>query len=330
MTRPARPLTSIFFFISSTFVDMRDHRVSVIKTLQTKAGIINAQEFFGARDSAPLSTCLDEVERSDVFLLFLGPRYGSFHQESGKSFVECEYDKACELRLPRLAYFMDESYSFPIEHVSVGDDAARLTAFKQRVREELTISTFTTPDDLAAKVYTDLVRELPKYDFAIGAEDELARRETSLDALKQFTILPKLFHGRVIEFTCFLSQPKQALQSHCDALSYRTGETVSCDIRALDEEINQLIRDNKIKLYGEGKHALSLLEIQYDRPLIIEAKAIQGKVVTKTPYYGFQYEPGLSEIALTRHVGRKRVIVGFDSYANLILGLELICIRETT
>ena len=87
---------------------MVQHRNAVIGKIQSKAGIINAQEFFGARDSQPLDTCLSEVERSQVFLLFLSPRNGSIDQESGKSFVEREYEKACELGILKLAYIMDE------------------------------------------------------------------------------------------------------------------------------------------------------------------------------------------------------------------------------
>ncbi len=326
-TTQEKPLSNISFFISSTYVDMKEHRERVIKNLQAKAGIINAQEFFGSRDSRPLSTCLEEVKSSNLFLLFLGPRYGSIHEESGKSFVECEYDKACELGLPRLAYIIDDSYSFPIEHVSVGEDAARLKAFKQRVREELTISSFTTPDDLAAKVFTDLMRELPRYNFTIGAEDEKTHRESNLDALRKFTLLPRLFHGRTIEFTGLLSGAKPASQEQCEALSYRSGETVSCDVRAIDEEVNQVIRDFKIKLFGEGKNALSLLETSTDQPLIIEAKTVQGTYITKIPYYGFEYEHGLLEITLARHAGRKRVIVGFENKVNLVLGLEFLGVK---
>jgi hypothetical protein len=324
----ARPLSSISFFISSTYVDMREHRDAVIKNLQTKAGIINAQEFFGSRDKEPLATCLDEVTRSDVFLLFLGPRYGSVHPDSGKSFVECEYDKACELGLPRFAYIIDDAYSFPIEHVSVGEDASRLKEFKVRVRGELTVSTFTTPSDLAAKAFSDLMRELPGCGFNIGAENETAYRESNLETLRQFTILPKLFHGRTVEFTCSLSEPMPATQNQCDALSYRHGETVACDIRATDDEADRLIRDYKIKLYGEGRNALSLIEIPVGKPVICEARTIQGTYSTKIPYYGFEYELGLSQMLLASHAGRKRVIVGFENTLHLVLGLEFVCIKD--
>jgi hypothetical protein len=57
---------------------------------------------------------------------------------------------------------MDEEYEYPIKFVSRGEEAQSLAAFKQRVMTELTVSRFTTPEDLASKVYEDLKRELPR------------------------------------------------------------------------------------------------------------------------------------------------------------------------
>jgi hypothetical protein len=146
-------LSDINFFICSTYIDMKDYRNAVIKDIKSRAGIINAQEFFGARDQKPLNTCLEEVSRSNVFIMFLGPRYGTLDPSSGKSFVECEFDKATDLNLPRFAYLMDETYPFPIQHVSTGNDAILLKKFKDRVTDDLTVDFFASPSDLAAKVF---------------------------------------------------------------------------------------------------------------------------------------------------------------------------------
>jgi hypothetical protein len=67
---------------------MKAYRDAVIKNIQSHAGAINAQEFFGARDKKPLATCLEEVNKSHVFIMFLGPRYGSTDPETGCSFGE--------------------------------------------------------------------------------------------------------------------------------------------------------------------------------------------------------------------------------------------------
>ena len=53
-----KPLSAINFFVCSTFLDLKAYRDAVIKNLQSHAGVINAQEFFGARDQKPLATCL--------------------------------------------------------------------------------------------------------------------------------------------------------------------------------------------------------------------------------------------------------------------------------
>jgi hypothetical protein len=82
-------LSDINFFICSTYIDMKDYREAVIKDIKSRAGVINAQEFFGARDQKPLETCLEEVTSSHVFIMFLEPRYGTLDRSSGKSIVEC-------------------------------------------------------------------------------------------------------------------------------------------------------------------------------------------------------------------------------------------------
>src|SRR5213083_1249204 len=110
-------LSDINFFICSTYVDLRAYRDAVIKEIRSHAGVINAQEFFGARDQKPLHTCLEEVDKSNVFVLFLGPRYGSVDPDSQRSFVESEYERARQRKIPIFAYIIDKSHSFPIEHV---------------------------------------------------------------------------------------------------------------------------------------------------------------------------------------------------------------------
>jgi hypothetical protein len=317
------PLSSISFFISSTYVDMMQHRDSVIRKLQSKSGIINAQEFFGSRNSQPLETCLEEVEQSQVFLLFIGPRYGSTDHESGKSFVEREYEKATELRIPKFAYIIDDEYEYPIKYVSTGKEAESLAAFKARVRDELTVSTFTTPDDLASKVYEDLKRELPKHNFSIGAEDKEVMACRVVDTLTRFCLLPKIYSGRRVHLKCVLGEPKRASESHCNALSLKRGLALACDMYAEDNAISELLLDSRILLFAEGRTAECMLNIQRNESVIVEAETIYGVVEIRTPHYGFEYETGAFDSVLSKLAGKQRVIIGYEETKEELLGLCL-------
>jgi hypothetical protein len=306
---------------------MVHHRDAAIKKIQSKSGIINAQEFFGARDSQPLTTCLEEVGRSQVFLLFLSPRYGSVDHESGKSFVEREYEKACELGILKLAYVMDENHEYPIKHVSKGLNADHLEVFKQRVMNDLTISKFTSPDDLASKVFEDLKRELPKNGFQIGVEDEKEQKDSVIDALRRFCLLPKMNNGRKVQITSTLGELQRASSSQCNALSLKRGEAVVCDIYPEDTAIAQLLSDSKIALFAEGKAAASLLDVSLDKTVAIEAQCVYGLIKIRTPYYDLEYESGLFDSMLTRSAGRQRVVTGYEETKEDLLGLYLKEIR---
>ena len=73
-------------FISSTFVDLKEERKKVWGSLENFDVIIKGMEQFGARTSNPLSTCISEVEQSDIYVGIIGMRYGSEEPNSGKSY----------------------------------------------------------------------------------------------------------------------------------------------------------------------------------------------------------------------------------------------------
>ncbi|OAI25809.1 hypothetical protein A1355_19425 [Methylomonas koyamae] len=307
---------------------MKDYRDAVIKEIISHAGIINAQEFFGARDQKPLETCLEELTKSQVFIMFLGPRYGTIDPLSKKSFVECEFDKATELKLPRFAYLMDEKHSFPVEYISKGEDAVKLDEFKERVKADLTVDFFRSPSDLAAKVFADLKRELPKSDFKLGKEDSEKELESSISLLSKFIALPKLFHGRTISITGKLGIYGRAEEHECKALSYSYGSAIKRSFQPVDTSINSVLSGKLNKVFAEGEQALKLIEIPADKEVSIIVRTVQGEYETKQPVYGFDYEPGVAstlfEISARNINGRRRVIIDHEIELTLVCALEYV------
>ena len=55
-------------FISSTFLDLKDERKLVWETLRKYNVIVKGMEEFGARSTDPLTTCLTELEQSDIYI----------------------------------------------------------------------------------------------------------------------------------------------------------------------------------------------------------------------------------------------------------------------
>ena len=314
-----RPLSAIDFFICSTFVDLSPYRQAVIKKITSHAGVINAQEFFGARDQKPLDTCLEEVGKSDVFIMFLGPRLGSVDSVSGKSFVECEYLKAKDLGLPRFAYIMDDDHPFPTKFVSRGKDAEQLDAFKRDVRADLTVDTFTTPDDLAGKVYQDLLRELPKRNFKLGTEPEGDKEPDTKSLIQNFIALPRLFYGRNVRLTVKFGEYARADQRECQAFSFTYGAALKRRFNSLDKDIDKLLPSEMKYVFAEEEDARALMRSPQGVEASLVAKAIQGKYAMRIPIYGKRDEFGVSFLVL-----EPKVIVGYETTSHLICGFQLV------
>lgn len=326
-----KPLSTINFFICSTYVDLKPYRDAVIKNLQSHAAVISAQEFFGARDQKPLATCLEEVDKSDVFVMFLGPNYGSIDQGSNKSFVECEYARAKEKTLPRFAYLIDDSYSFPIKYVSKGEDAKRLIEFKNAVKNDLTVDFFTSPEDLAKKVYGDLVRELPKHGFKLGT-DEKDEDQSAVGILTRFIALPKLFHGRDVTFRAKLGSYDRANENICNAFSYRYGAAVVRTFTPVNKDLGAICTGSLRKIFATDEKALELIEVPEGEEIEILAKTKQGEYTIDEPIYEREDPPQIDfrthYVFVSGPPPRKQIIVGHKQVSTLICGLELIEFRR--
>ena len=249
-------LSKINFFICSTVLDLKDHREAVIKKIQANKGIINAQEFFGAQNRKPLQTCLQEVEGSNVVIIILGNRYGSISGNSDKSFVEHEYDKATELGRVRLAYIIDEEYPVPPKHVDKGEGAEKLAVLKERVKKDLTVEFFTNPEDLAEKVFRDLLKTLPSEGFTINREEaKKTEKKTLSHDLFKFVSLPKLNYGLEFEVKAKLGRVEPASINECKALSLTHGATIKRHYEILENvELESLL----VKI---GKHIFASYDV---------------------------------------------------------------------
>lgn len=93
-------------FISSVITGFEEVRAQAAAGVE-KVGMHPVMaERLPAEANAPRQALLDEVARSDVYLLLLGPRYGE-SGDSGKSPIEDEYDEAVKRNKPVLVLTQD-------------------------------------------------------------------------------------------------------------------------------------------------------------------------------------------------------------------------------
>lgn len=153
-------MTPLKVFVSSTSVDLKDHRQVINDLIARRLNQqLIAMEDFGSYplDATEVSTA--RVDDCDLFLGIYAFRYGHTPEDGGPSITEMEYDYARLKGKRCLCYFMDEA-----QRPATGDEdegkQRRLALFKRRIDSELVRSTFTSPEDLSMKVASDFARLL--------------------------------------------------------------------------------------------------------------------------------------------------------------------------
>lgn len=144
-------------FLSSTYEDLEEHRQAILRMLARFKRQVTGMEYFGARSGEPLEECLKEVRESGVYLGIIGTRYGSIAKD-GKSFTELEYEEALAQKKDIRIYILDEQ-NHPIlpKFVDKGENADRLSRFKEKLQSKHMWKLFRSPDDLVSHISMDLI-----------------------------------------------------------------------------------------------------------------------------------------------------------------------------
>lgn len=154
-------MSSHSVFVSSTFIDLVEHRESVQKALRQLGAIDVSMENLGARDERPKSECLRIIsEEVDTFVGIYAHRYGFIPKGDRKSITEAEYDAASQANLPRYIYLVNEDAPWMPKFIDGGTSAIRLSKFKQRVSASHICKRFSTKDELATYVAADIGRHM--------------------------------------------------------------------------------------------------------------------------------------------------------------------------
>lgn len=143
-------------FVSSTYTDMKTYRGCARTVLNKFNADIRGMETFGARTQKPLDTCLEEVKSSELFIGIIGMRYGSVDRNTGKSYVEREYEAAIKGKLEIKIYMIDEKNAY-IPPINVEcKNVEKLNKFKKKLRTDHTCVDFSSELDLSEKIQGDL------------------------------------------------------------------------------------------------------------------------------------------------------------------------------
>lgn len=144
-------------FVSSTWKDLHSHRASVRKVLKDFNVKIKGMEDFGARSRPPIEFCLQEIEKSDIYLGIFSMRYGSIDIETGKSITQLEYEKAIEHGLEILIFLIDEEKGkVTTGNIDFDEKHLKLIDFKTHLKRVHLYDSFIDEQDLALSVYKSM------------------------------------------------------------------------------------------------------------------------------------------------------------------------------
>ena len=160
---PRQPRTHRSVFLSSTSRDLATHRQQVIDTLLRMSLFPVAMEQFGAQGSGDAtSVSTDKVAEADIYVGIFAWRYGYVPPGETRSVTHLEYLEARKLGLPCYLFLahaetQHDDTLFPTS-LRDPDHLGALLAFRDELQLAV-VDYFTTPDDLARKVATALVKE---------------------------------------------------------------------------------------------------------------------------------------------------------------------------
>lgn len=162
-------------FLSSTYLDLVEHRKAVVQALRTMGEEVGHMEVFGANDNEPTKASLEELDECDAVVGVYAYRYGTVPKGSKVSVTEEEYLYAASKNLPILVFVINEDHDWPPKKID--ENLTRIKKFKSKLTSEHTPAYFTTPDNLATQVVAAVGRLVKKSisDSRPGAEALLSQ-----------------------------------------------------------------------------------------------------------------------------------------------------------
>lgn len=153
------PKTTPLVFVSSTKEDLEEYRVALLKSFPSLDVLYRGMEFFGSRSQKPIKTMLAELRQCDVYLGIIGHRYGSIDAETKLSYTELEYQKAVEFGIEVKCFIIEGAQPIAADRYEQNQESAdKLKKLKQLIRERHVTESFSTPEDLTAKVAHSLAQ----------------------------------------------------------------------------------------------------------------------------------------------------------------------------
>jgi len=149
MNRPGQKIA----MISSTSVDLPEHRPEVRDACLREGYFPDMMESLPARDADAIRVSLEMVDRADVYIGIYAWRYGHKPEGHDISITEMEFNRAVERGIPILVFVIHKEHALTIEMVETDKEAQqKLAKLKERASQGRGRREFKSPEDLRAEV----------------------------------------------------------------------------------------------------------------------------------------------------------------------------------
>ena len=164
-------------FISSTFEDLRQYRHAVRDALLRAGAMPVMFEDQPASNEPPSEIVEQEIKRADAILMIIGHRYGVTDSQSGRSWIEIEYEAAKKRAMPVLVFMASEDAPWPPRFID--SDRTKIDEFRRKLASDLVVHFFNGPDDLQSAVFQAFLQFVSTLDRPPKTEysGALAKRE---------------------------------------------------------------------------------------------------------------------------------------------------------
>ncbi len=154
-------------FVSSTYVDLKDERQSVLQTLMEMDCIPAGMELFPAADEEQWEFIKRIIDDCDYYLLIIGGRYGSM-ADDGLSYTEKEFDYAVSKGIKVIALLHSTPDELPRSKTDMSEETRlKLQAFISKVKDGRLVRFWSNSAQLPGEVALSLTKTMKMFP-AIG------------------------------------------------------------------------------------------------------------------------------------------------------------------
>ena len=154
--------------ISSTAIDLPEHRKEAIGACLREGVFPIAMEHLPARDADAIRVSLEMVDKADIYIGVYAWRYGHIPAAQDISITEMELERAIERKIPILVFLIHKDHPLTIEMVEADKEAQeKLKKLKERASLDRGRLEFKSPEDLRSHIIQSLSALLKENEQAI-------------------------------------------------------------------------------------------------------------------------------------------------------------------